>query len=89
MTEHLTWTEEQGRAYEQAREVMNNYLGMVHSEIYAEEERANPRVNLIRVLGQYAIDITTERDHLDIVDDAAIAATIKKHSALVHAIMHQ
>lgn len=87
MENPLRWNDEQGRAYEQAREVMNNYLGMVHGEIYAEEEAAAPRAALLQALGQHAIDVTQERDNLNIIDDQQIAAVTTKYSALVRAMI--
>lgn len=77
----LQWTQEQGIAYEALRETINHYLGLVHHEIYTAEPQ--PRQMLLRALGQHAIDVTQERDTLDITDDEAVSAIQAKYSDLI------
>jgi hypothetical protein len=81
------WTQKQGIAYETTCEAMMHYIGMVVSEIYAEEATETPRAGIVAALNQRILDVKDERDALRVTDAEKVAETRDKYAALLKTAM--
>lgn len=66
------WSQDQGIAYEVARDVVNDVTGIIRGFIYAEEEKANPDLDTITYLEAQISYYFDARDKLEVTDDAAV-----------------
>lgn len=89
MTSPLRWTEDQGRAYETARETITHYSGLVHHELNQIESQFGDNSGAALALRAYLVDVSMERKNMNIVDDAAIAAIQAKYDALIAGMRKQ
>ena len=66
------WSQDQGIAYEVARDLVNDVTGIIRGFIYLEEEKNNPDLDTISHLETQISYYTDARDNLAVTDDAAV-----------------
>ena len=81
------WTQEQAIAYEAARECITALIGVYMSDLYEEEARDVPRLEVVAQLHERVGQVWRERTALKVTDDAAVQKVRSTYGPQVRAAM--
>ena len=81
----MSWTQDEAIAYECAREVITDLIGIHSGQIAEEESKAQPNAARIKALEAESLRIFRERRALRVEDGAEVARIRTDYGAMVRA----